>query len=174
MSEKAYLSRRLVLAVCANILALGLYLLFAWGISEGVDRYKLALAEKTRAERREQGLLNLKKELELLSDERRQIDALFVPKSRVSAFVEEIESTAFAAGAAVSINTLRIEPAGGTDALYVDYTVKGSLGMITDQLSRLDLLPYIIDVRSVDISKDLEEKTLWNARVTLALRSYLQ
>ena len=172
MNDRTTLIRRIVIIVAANLCALGAFGFMARGIAQALEEYRQTLTQKLLVQNREEKLIDLKKKLDAILPERGIVDHLFISKEQVSGFVEQIEAAAFAEQVQISINTLRIDAIGGHDVLFVDYTLKGALGSINNQVQHVDRLPYVIQIQGVEVSRPFGEKGDWTGRITLVLSSY--
>ena len=100
------------------------------------------------------------------------VDTVFISEDSASRFIEYLES--LGAKASVTVKVQGATPVSGHEHTFLSsgILVSGTLADIASYLSLLEHSPFLIDVQSVQYARSGEVKVLWQAQITILLKSF--
>lgn len=169
------------LLLCLNIAGISLYGYMLYKISLERTHTTEAIASLTDEIKKEEALRSLSDTLKETALERGKIDGYFVDIKGSAKFLEKLQSFAEGSGASIKLDSVDVD---GKTALRVDFSASGSFGDIYRLMELLEATPYVIEVRSMNLSKTeimTGEKgkkkqagnRLWNSSFSIRLLSFV-
>ncbi len=140
------------------------------------DEALLALSTELK---REDNLRRLADAVKKTSAERQKIDSYFVDVKGSARFLEELQSFGRGAGVSIHLNNVDVE---AKKTLRVDFSANGSFAQLNRLIELMEATPYVIEIKSVNLSKvnitkdSKKEKSpanLWSGSFSIRLLSFV-
>lgn len=148
MSEKQKFLRILLLGLGGNLLLAGIAVSFhVFFIRPSYTELKNAKQTLVTLEKKESSLWSLAREVETRNNDIDRLDAAFLNKDNIVAFVTLLETVAKNSGTTITINAATIN-----DSASFTISLIGSLQSIVQFVTLVENMPYFTEISSLTIS----------------------